>query len=303
VSRQDETGCLLGALGQMRDALKQAVAAVRGESDQTMQLADQLADKARDLADCASQQHAEASSAAVAVEQVASAASTVAGESDAVLLQARRSLEQVRQAQGSLDLMVREHGQTEQAVSSIDEVVQSFVASMQRITTMTGEVKAIAEQTNLLALNAAIEAARAGELGRGFAVVADEVRKLAEQSAVSARQIDEVTQDLALQSGKVDRAIGHSRQSLNSSQSRLADVVERLASSSALVAEASDGVGRMVQAMNGQSVASQEITQHVERIALMAETNHSSLADSARLTEELRLVAERLHMAVARFHC
>lgn len=68
--------------------------------------------------------------------------------------------------------------------------------SAQKISEAISLITSIAEETNLLSLNASIEAARAGEQGRGFAVVASQIQKLAEQSNISAQQINQCTQSL-----------------------------------------------------------------------------------------------------------
>lgn len=78
-------------------------------------------------------------------------------------------------------------------VSKNVEVLSSKSASIESI---INTIQGIAEQTNLLALNASIEASRAGEAGRGFAVVAEEVRKLSEQTTSSAKEVEEMIQEI-----------------------------------------------------------------------------------------------------------
>lgn len=95
-------------------------------------------------------------------------------------------------------LLVTEQNQT--AFQNIFEMIDHIGTSTEKIGKASYLIAEIASQTNLLALNASIEAARAGEAGRGFAVVAGEIGKLAEQSSDSVIIIDEMLEDLKVNS-------------------------------------------------------------------------------------------------------
>jgi methyl-accepting chemotaxis protein len=179
--------------------------------------------------------------------------------------------------------------------------MEAFVHTTQSINGMTQQVREIAEQTNLLALNAAIEAARAGDYGRGFAVVADEVRKLAEKSALSAGQIDKITQDIGHRSVQVQESIACGLERLEASRNMAKGVTEVLGAANELVVEVGDGLDRIAATTKEQQNTSVMVKEGIAAIANMARKNDVAIELTAETAHEMERLASQLQESVAHF--
>lgn len=171
----------------------------------------------------------------------------------------------------------------QEALSTMGEITEAFEKINQIITT----IESIAAQTNLLSLNAAIEAARAGEAGRGFAVVAEEVRNLSNESAEAVNK----TRELLDESGAV---VKKGEQMVSNAAHQLEQIVQKARESVELMKT----VGN---ASELQVVSFGEISQGMDQISTIVQTNAATAEESSAASEELAAQAHMLNDLVSQF--
>ena len=171
---------LLTGIRKMNEEIDTTVRGVDDASGQVLTGSTNLAEAAQSLAEGATDQAASVEEMQATINELTSGIKTTAEELGTAYDEAYKYAEIAEGSRGDMEVLV-------QAMSRINE-------TSEKIGAIITQIEDIASQTNLLSLNASIEAARAGEAGKGFAVVADEIRSLAEQSKVTAENIQQVTQ-------------------------------------------------------------------------------------------------------------
>lgn len=201
---KDELGQLTTSFNEMIASQQQVVFELTGTADRVAVASDELSVNAEsttkatemvavtmeEMASGASQQLHQVSDASRTIEELTTSVRYVAGNAQQMTERTADAMEKVALGGQVVGTLGTQMGRIQEDVSRLSQVIDGLGNRSQEIGQITDSIKGVAAQTNLLALNAAIEAARAGEQGRGFAVVAAEVKTLAEQSAVSAKQIE-----------------------------------------------------------------------------------------------------------------
>lgn len=328
--RSDELGSMANALKVMEENVRQLLINTSGAIDQVSATSQELS---------------------VTSEQTASAAEEVAKTVDEIAKGAAEQAENTQLSTSHLaqlgDLIDTDKENTDHLKSVIDSVTDLVKEGLIVVRTLLDNTKAsveasgivydsitktnessakiseasniitsIAGRTNLLALNASIEAARAGEQGKGFAVVAEEIRNLAEQSAKSAKIINEVVSVLIedantavnkMEEAKViseaqETSVRQTKESFNrisEAMDSADNAVRVIDEAGALMSERKNGIFDSVQTL---SAIAEENAASTQEASAAIEEETASMVEIAQASESLSKIAQELQLLISRFH-
>ncbi|QAV25705.1 methyl-accepting chemotaxis protein [Neobacillus thermocopriae] len=275
---------MIGANQQLTHDVSASAHELTAITEEAAQAMEQVGATMEEVATGSSKQRAWAQQNVEAVYTLVDDTNYILSRSQQAAEAARAMTAEAEKGTAAMNKMIEQMKTMNGFITQSSEWIQALHQRSADIAQMATMITNIADQTNLLALNAAIEAARAGEHGRGFAVVADEVRKLAEQSALSAKQIRELLQEVQTDTAQSVEAMQHVRHESEKSM--------------VLAREADETFDRIQQTTSDVMVQMDDVAQ---KVAVMTSA-FDELALTMKETETIAQEAERQTQTAAAAH-
>ncbi len=261
------------SLDTIRGKLNKLLGNAADVSRQVTSGAEQLSNGAQTLAQGTADQAETVEKLAAAVEEISVHVSENAQRAHQASVQAGEMAKKVEKSKEEMDRMMDAMEEINDASGEIDKIIKA--------------IEDIAFQTNILALNAAVEAARAGAAGKGFSVVADEVRSLAGKSAEASRSTSVLIE-------KSVQAVSKGTEIARAAATSLEQIVSMSETSAALIQAISDASAEQAGAIT-------HVSQGVEQISGVVQTNSATSEESAAASRELSDQAQSLKRLITQF--
>ncbi|MEK4424671.1 methyl-accepting chemotaxis protein [Solibacillus sp. FSL K6-1523] len=314
-SISDNMKNLIGKVQENAQLVDQSANAVDVQTNESTRAANEVTAAIEQVAASAEVQLQSAEESAKAMEDMAHgvqaithAAATVSDTTQNMINQANNGQEVIQNAVRQMDIISQGTYETKSVIDHLESEAHKIQAIISVITT-------ISEQTNLLALNAAIEAARAGEAGKGFAVVADEVRKLADETNVSAADIQKLIGAIQEDTVKAVESMDRNENGVNEGIKRMQEVditFKEIITSVELIVKEAIELSAIAEEMSAGSeeiaAASEEIANSAKsahgqthQVAAAAEQQLASMEEIVQSSATLKSLSEELNKALSQF--
>lgn len=292
---------LLGYVTYFVECLRKIVTQVKKATGQVNVSVEENDGAIRQLSDEAFKQAKEINLTLNSVEQMALSIQEVADSAREAAEVARATSTTAETGGKAMDRTVDGILSLRETVAETAKKVRRLGESSKQISKVVSLIDQIAMQTKMLALNASIEAARAGKEGRGFTVVAQEVGKLATQSAEATKEVQQMVQNIQLETSEVVRAMELGTTQVLESTNLVEDAKQSLKQ----IVEVSRQIDQLVQSISGATVSqaqtSQVVTNLMKKIANVSKRTSDSSRQVSSSLQRTVAVAQQLQSSVGAF--
>ncbi|MCI0413893.1 methyl-accepting chemotaxis protein [bacterium] len=301
IDSRDEIGTLARTFRDMSSNLLELLKGVRTSGIQVTSSSTHIAAAARQLEATVNEQAASTTHVVATARQISSTSHELTN-----------TMQEVRSVTDDTGILI-ETGQTGLAqmkmtmrdlVKSTGMISSRLALLREKADKINGVVKTItkiADQTNLLSLNAAIESEKAGEAGPGFAVVASEIRRLADQTSVSALEIERMVREMhnAVNAGvsgveQFSEKVQTGVESIDTVGIQLSRIIQQVHT----LAPRFDAV---TESMKEQTIGAEQITESMMQLNDSAQQTAQSVRELNEITDRLNQAAKSLQTEVSRF--
>lgn len=310
--RKDEAGLMSKAVSNLRDKLEEVIVEIKRQSRHLYKESNRLYENAsrtvtnieqveKAVQEIAQGANSQASETQLATENVIRMGNMIEetgaqvgrlNENANLMKQSGEEATKTLEALGAINQKARE------SIEIIYEQTNTTNVSAQKIREATNIITNIADETNLLSLNASIEAARAGEQGRGFAVVASQIQKLAEQSNESARQIDDIINELIRDSNKAVETMDEVKLIMEEQNANVVKTEEKFLQVKEGIDSSIAGVSQIAATTKLLDEARIVVVDVVQNLTAIAQENAASTEETSASMSEVNEVVNNISRSV-----
>ena len=199
------------------------------------------------------------------------------------------------EAKDNLSHLIKANKNTVTISENVVMGINEANAAIENIRKAADAITNIAGQTSMLALNASIEAARAGEAGKGFAVVASSIQSLAGDSDSSAKEIQNIINEIILKSQNNVQLASEIKDAIDSEGDALVSVSDSFDKVSDKIQITVDTIHSISAESDVLNQDKEKVLDEINNLSSVSEENTASCQETSASIEELRQNIEMIN--------
>ncbi len=233
---------------------------------------------------------------AASMQNVGESISSIAESAAATEAEAREIEVINNEAKDNLSHLIKANKNTVTISENVVTGINEANMSIENIRKAADAITNIAGQTSMLALNASIEAARAGEAGRGFAVVASSIQTLAGESNDSAKEIQNIINEIILKSQNNVQLANEIKDAIDSEGDALVTVSDSFDKVSDKIQITVDTIHNISSESDVLNQDKGKVLDEMSSLSSISEANTASCQETTASIEELRKNIEMINI-------